>query len=337
MAIDKIANLISNMTIYLMQNTDKGDIRVKNGLSSKIDISPCTNMTRKQWMSFIVRTLLLEGDGNAVVLPTYEDDDGDGYTIQIGNRKYNPEDLIHFVLNPSMENPYKGVGYRIPIKNLVETLAAGEEAKQDFMGNQYLPRIIVAVNGDPEEITSAEGQEELNKKFIDSAGKAKPWFIPQDVMKIEQVKPLTLKDIAVTDSVAQDKKTLAGLLGVPAFLLGEGTFNREEYNTFIKDKIMSIAKVIEQTLTQSLLLSPNLYFKFNIRSLYSYDLDLLASVGGELFDRGIMTGNEVRDWISLSPKEGLDELKILENYIPAEDSGNQKKLEGGNNENNEEA
>ena len=73
MAVNAYADTIASMTIHLMQNTDKGDVRLKNELSRRMDIDPHPDMTRHQLIYDIVHTLLLEGDGNQVTIPIYRD------------------------------------------------------------------------------------------------------------------------------------------------------------------------------------------------------------------------------------------------------------------------
>lgn len=348
-AINKISDLISNMTLHLMSNTENGDVRIKNELSRKIDISPNDYMTRKTFVAAIVRILLLEGKGNAFVFPETEHgyirnltvlqpgqismiQDGYGYKVIVNGMECNPDELIHIVLNPDPDFPWKGVGYQAVLRDVAKTLKQASKTKRGFMESKWQPSIIVKVDGLTEEFSNKKARKQLLEQYIESSEAGEPWMIPSEQFSVEQVKPLSLTDIALPESVKLDKKTVAAILDVPAFLVGEGEFNESAWNNFINTRIRGICTAIEQEFTKKLLISPDWYFRFNVRSLYSYDIEKLSRVGDDNYTRGIMTGNEVRDWIGLSPKEGLDELVILENYIPVGMIGDQKKLLGGSNE-----
>lgn len=348
-AVDTIARLIGSMTIHLMENKENGDVRVKNELSRKIDIDPNRNMTRMNFIVWIIRTMMIEGDGNAVVYPetrrgilknlqpippamaAFIPDGLWDYKVSINGDLYDPDDILHFVLNPGSYYPWKGEGYRIALSDVAQTLKQGTETQKGFMESKWKPSLIVKVDALTEEFAGKEGRRKLLDEYVNTGQAGEPWLIPAEQFSIEQVKPLTLSDLALSEMIQLDKKTVAGILGIPAFVLGVGEFKRDEWNNFISSRIMPLAKNIEQELTRKLLLNPDWFFRFNSRSLYNYDIRDLAEVADSQYERGIMTGNEARDWIGMSPREGLDELRILENYIPLSKVGDQSKLNGGVN------
>ena len=341
----RIAELIGSMTIKLMSNTEDGDIRIENELSRKIDINPNGNMTRIQWMTAIVMNLILYGEGNSIVMPhtyggilqslepisasrvsfmpvgnSYRE-----YKVLIDGVAHDPENLLHIAYNPDRFYLWKGRGITTTLRDIAKNLRQAQKTENAFMSSKWKPSIIVKVDALTEEFSSPTGRQKLLDSYVKPATDGEPWLIPAEQFQVEQVRPLTLSDLAIKDTVELDKKTVAAVLGVPAFLLGVGTFNRDEWNNFIQGRLRPIVLSIQQEMTRGLILSPKWYLDFNIWSLMDYDMRSMSDILLAGSDRGFVNGDEWRNRMHLAPA-GLKEYKILENYLPYDMSGKQKKL-----------
>ena len=137
--VDTIARLVGSMTIHLMECRDGGAVRIQNELSRKIDINPNQYMTRAAFIHWIVRTMYLEGNGNAVVWPKTRRGiiqdlnpvppsfvsfipDGWGYRVVIAGQEYRPDKVLHFALNPDSLYPWLGTGYRVSLADVANNL-----------------------------------------------------------------------------------------------------------------------------------------------------------------------------------------------------------------------
>jgi HK97 family phage portal protein len=342
-ACRKIASLIGSATIYLMSNTEQGDVRIVNELSRAIDIEPMPNMTRSTWMEAIIMNLLLYGRGNSIVVPhthngllqslepisarrvSFQPEGYREYKVLIDGKERSPQSVMHFVHNPDPVYMWKGRGTHVSLRDIADNLKQATHTEKAFMASEYKPSIIVKVDALTDEFASPAGRQKLIESYVKPASLGEPWLIPAEQFAVEQVKPLTLADLAIADTVQINKRAIASIMGVPPFVLGVGDYNKDEWNAFIQGTIMTLAKSIAAEMTKKLIVSPSWYLTFNVWSLLDYDLRTVSDVLLSGADRGYVNGDEWRDRMHMSPA-GLTEYKILENYIPYADSGNQKKL-----------
>lgn len=340
------AELIGSMTIYLMANTKNGDVRIKNELSRKIDINPDIYMTRSAWMESIIMTLMLYGQGNAVVVPHTWDgiirslepiaasrvaflpvgNSYREYKVLIDGRAKDPSNLLHFTYNPDKYYLWKGRGVDVSLRDLANNLKQASKTEKGFMESKWKPSIIVKVDAMIDEFSTPEGRQKILDDYVKAAEVGQPWLIPGEQFQVEQVKPLSLADLAIKDTVELDRRMVASIFGLPPFVLGVGEYNQKAWNNFIQTKVRPLALKIAQEMTNKLILKPEWYLKFNERSLYDWDVVTVSQMLSGLYDRGVVTGNEIRDKVGYDPKEGLDELRVLENYISVKKIDDQKKL-----------
>lgn len=344
-----ISDTLSNATIKLFENRENGDIRIKDGLAKKIDIAPFSSTIKKHFIYYIVENLIIYGNAYAIIeltnkeqyvadlvpVPTNSVNRLNDGSYLIDNLKYSSDEILHFMINPKSTDIFKGTGYKVDIKKIADNIQSVNNIRNKYYKNEYFPNLVISVDGDDDIFT--QSKDKLDEMFFSATKGSKAIYVPSNLAQVNAIKPLSLNDLAVNDSVEIDKKTIANLFGVPTFLLGVGTFNQEEYNLFINVVISSFANAIEQELTKKILWSGQRYFKFDINKLYYTTYKERSEVGKLLYSAGLMTGNEVRNQLNLSPLNELNELLILENYIKVADVDKQKKLKGGEtDEQNEE-
>ena len=108
---------------------------------------------------------------------------------------------------------------------------------------------IIKVDGNTDELTSEAGRRRLLNRYVKSSEAGEPWLIPAEQMEVVQVKPLSLNDLAISDSVKLDKQSVAAILGVPPYVVGASGYNQQEWNHFISTTVMPIVRGLEQEMT----------------------------------------------------------------------------------------
>jgi len=343
--VHKIADMVSNMTIMLMENGENGDVRIRNELSKKVDIYPNRDMNRKNFIYKIVSDMILYG--NSVAVPVYKvdlldnivllsgekvkiDNTGrkEGYFISCDETILEQDEVLHFSLVPDSNKPFRGVGFTPQILDTVRNLLQANATKTGFLKSKWKPSLIISINADTEELKDPEKRRKILGSYINDTERGEPWLIPAGEIDIKTIQPLNLKDLAIQESITLDIQSITAAFGIPAFLLGIGDFDRNAYNNFVATTIMSFAQIIQQELSNKLLYSPTWYFRFSEKSLMQYSLAEKSAFVIGMISGGMLNRNEGRAEFNYSPVdvEGMNDYAILENYLKVGDIDKQKKL-----------
>ena len=345
-AIMRVAQMISTMSIRLKRNGENGDMREHNGLERLVDIEPTGGLYPRQiWIQSIVEDMLTKG--NAYVMPITEEglinelrklDYSDvsvesgkyDYTISVLGRKVDRTEVLNFPYNPDPAKPWKGRGLMV-LPAVAKALVQSRETANGLRENP-VPPIIVKVNGLIKELQTEEGRDKLEARYLTRRGRGKPWIVPGEAIDVKELKPLSIKDLAIPEAMELDTKLVAAIVGVTPYMLGVGNFDRNAHNNMVATTLPPITQVIEQVLTAGLLWKRELHFVLDYMKLISYDPENIRSYMYDGKDRGVFNTNECRAALGYEPIPGGDEYTALENYIPADRAGDQKKLKEGGEE-----
>ena len=359
-AMDYIASLISLCSIKVFKNIydDKGNKkpnkRIRGGIGYLLMNGPDPYTTKSGFLKDIIYDLLTFGNSFYsieyesttsldikalhridpervnIIQGRYKQDD-EPYTLQIDGKYRSPSHYLHFKIGRG-ENNYTGKGKVSNLKDNAYNLAVIENTIKNFL--EYGPKERFIINT-PFLMEAMDNEEEgMNENFAKAFIKLKEQLrdddvviIPSEGIDYKVIQSKNLSDLNIKESKDMQIQTVSSSFGIPKFVLDASGYNQGEYNAFIKGVIDPICKSISEELTKKLTYEKSVFIKIDTTDLYDLSsADRQAT--GIAKGAGILTVNEARVKEGVDPidEEWADEIQQLENYIPAKNAGDQKKL-----------
>lgn len=330
--IDFIGGLIGSLTIKVWEKKDGKEERIEDGLAYLLDIAPFEDMTRIEWMKLLVKRIFL--DGKAYIYPHRKKELIT--KLEVLPKPYLKGDRLFYTQGGETKSVLKEeclsfsfYGFEIHnlLKEKIKNIQQTAKLKRHFFEGAFNPNFLIKVDMAFQTMFDEKTRKEIIEQIEKSRLENQSVVIPSGEMELEALPSLNYESLGITTALNSEKIAMANALGVPPFLFGVGNYNADEYNAFVKTFLLPKIKVIEQGLSR-LFYSPSRFVKFSVKSLYQFDLEEQASLVNNGISLGYITGNEAREFLGFERKDDpeLDKFKMLENYIPIADSGNQKKL-----------
>jgi HK97 family phage portal protein len=359
-----LSETIGKLNIDLLQDTDKGTIRVKDHETYQLlKHRPNPYMTPSSFKSLI--EFNRNHHGNAYIWTRWRGSklndmwvldsehvkilvDNEGilgtknrltyeYTEAKTGKKYifSSSEIIHLKGAMSRDGI---VG--LAVQDVLQSTMDGNKANQAFLNNLnkkgFTARAVLEYVGDLDKSRKNELVKTLEEYALgeENAGRIVP--VPLGMK-------LTPLDLKLTDSQYFELKKYSALQIAAAFGIKPSHINNYDKSSyasseaqnlsFYVDTLLFILKQYEEELNYKLLTAAEravgLHFKFNVSSILRADLKTQAEVLAIYTNNGIKTANECREVLDVANHEHGDRLLMNGNYIPIEQAGKQYDKGGG--------
>ena len=231
--------------------------------------------------------------------------------IYDGRLEYSPQEIIHVKEN-SFNSMYRGVPRLKPAYKRMQLLGSMRKFQENFFKNGAVPGLVIKSPNTLSEKIKERMLAAWRSRYNPEAGGHRP-LILDGGLEVSSLNEVNFRELNFQESIKENEKIILEALGVPPILLDSGNNAniRPNHRLYYLETILPIVRKINFAFER--------YFGFDLKEDISNipalrpELQDEAAYYSSLVNGGVMSPNEAREALRLSPVEGHDDLRVPAN------------------------
>ena len=231
--------------------------------------------------------------------------------IYDGRLEYSPQEIIHVKEN-SFSSMYRGVPRLKPAYKRMQLLGSMRKFQENFFKNGAVPGLVIKSPNTLSEKIKERLLAAWRSRYNPEAGGHRP-LILDGGLEVSSLNEVNFRELNFQESIKENEKIILEAIGVPPILLDSGNNAniRPNHRLYYLETILPIVRKINFAFER--------YFGFDLKEDISNipalrpELQDEAAYYSSLVNGGVMSPNEAREALRLSPVEGHDDLRVPAN------------------------
>jgi HK97 family phage portal protein len=231
--------------------------------------------------------------------------------IYDGRLEYSPQEIIHVKEN-SFNSMYRGVPRLKPAYKRMQLLGSMRKFQENFFKNGAVPGLVIKSPNTLSEKIKERMLAAWRSRYNPEAGGHRP-LILDGGLEVSSLNEVNFRELNFQESIKENEKIILEAIGVPPILLDSGNNAniRPNHRLYYLETILPIVRKINFAFER--------YFGFDLKEDISNipalrpELQDEAAYYSSLVNGGVMSPNEAREALRLSPVEGHDDLRVPAN------------------------